>query len=171
VENLNLNNYSKYRLHGTSPKGLVGMAKEDEPLSGNKGGTAMKTKLTIIVGLVAGIAAGALAGGKPSFGASASTGPLSASKDGTKCVTIPMGPIGPTFCSNKKEGESSFGVSTPIGSLQAGGKGSDGRNNFIEVGAGPSVGGFGAEGSVRIPTPSFTRAGITGGTTYDPNNK
>jgi len=105
---------------------------------------------------------------KTSFGTSVSVGPVSVSKDGTKCVTIPVAPVSPTFCENKKTGESSFGVSTPVGSLQTGGRGTDGKNNFVEVGAGPSANIVGVEGSVRISTPSLTRSGITGGTTYDP---
>lgn len=134
-----------------------------------QGSKRMKAvNVVVAISVVCGINTCALAQNKPSVGVSVSVGPVSVSKDGTKCVTILVGPVSPIFCENNKTGESSFGVCTPIGSVMTGGRGNDGKNNFVEVGVGPSIGKVGVEGSVRIPTPSFTRSGITGGTTYDP---
>ena len=105
------------------------------------------------------------AGGGPTFGISAKAGPISASPDGTKCVSVlPVSPISPVFCENKKTGETSWGVSTPVGSLQLGGKGTDGKNNFIKITVSPPMP-VTPQGSVKVPTPSLTRSGITGATT------
>ena len=105
-----------------------------------------------------------------SFGGAIKAGPVSASGDGTHCYSaMPVLPISPVFCENKKSGETSFGVATPAGSLQMGGRGNDGRNNFIKIGS-PTIGvNVGPQGSVKIQSPSITRSGITGSTTYDPN--
>ena len=107
-----------------------------------------------------------------SFGGAMKAGPLSVSKDGTRCYSAsPVLPVSPVACENKKTWETSFGITTPAGSLQTGGRGNDGMNNFIKLGT-PTLGGVvGPQGSVKIRTPSFTRSGITGSTTYDPMNK
>lgn len=109
----------------------------------------------------------AQAGGSPKVGVSAKVGPVSASPDGTKCVAVlPVSPISPVFCENKKTGETSWGVSTPVGSLQLGGNGTDGKNNFIKItGSAPTP--VSPQGSVKIPTPSLTRSGMTGATTLE----
>lgn len=107
---------------------------------------------------------------KPKLTGSVKAGPVSVSPDGTKCFSVPLLPISPAFCGNKKTGESSWGVSTPVGSLQLGGKGTDGKNNFIKVTGGaptpvtPQVG-------VKIPTPCLTRAGMTSATTLENKRK
>jgi hypothetical protein len=122
----------------------------------------------VIAGLLAvGVTAVAQGGDAVKPSVAAKVGPVSVSPDGTRCVTVPVGPISPTFCENKKTGETSFGVSTPAGSLQVGGRGSSGSNNFIKVGA-PSVPGVvGVQGSVKVKTPSLTRSGITSATTLE----
>jgi hypothetical protein len=94
-----------------------------------------------------------------------SVGPVSGSvsRDGGRSMSISPNPyLGPVVSSNPKTGESSWGVGCPAGSLQLGGKGSNGKNNFIKATVGlpsrvtPQI-------SVKIPTPSFTRAGMTTG--------
>jgi hypothetical protein len=98
-------------------------------------------------------------------GVKGSVGPVSGaiSRNGGYSVSASPSPyLGPVFSSNPKTGESSWGVGCPVGSLQLGGKGSEGKNNFVKVTAGfrspvtPQV-------SVKIRTPSFTRAGMTSG--------
>lgn len=101
-------------------------------------------------------------------GVAAHVGPLSASPDGTKCIKIPIGPgFSAIGCENKKTGETSFGVGTPAGSLQVGGRGPDGKNNFVKLGTPTYGGAVGMSGSVKISAPSYTRSGITGATTLD----
>ncbi len=86
-----------------------------------------------------------------------SVGPVSASKskDGNTCGTI----SGVTICSNSKTGEKSFGVSGGGLSFTQGGKGESGKNNFVKV----SASAVSRSCSMKILTPSFTRAGMTTG--------
>ena len=96
-----------------------------------------------------------------------SVGPVSASKskDGNTCGTI----SGVTICSNSKTGEKSFGVSGGGISVMQGGKGSSGKNNYISV----SASGGSRSCSLKVNTPSFTRAGMTSGSikSIPENNK
>lgn len=106
-----------------------------------------------------------------SFGTNLKVGPLSASPDGTRCIAIPIFPISPVFCNNSGNGEDAFGVSTPFGSLVTGGRGKDGKNNFVKIGSPILIGvdglPIGPQVSVKITTPSFTRSGITTGSILD----
>ena len=98
----------------------------------------------------------------PKFGTSIKAGPISVSKDGTQCYSIPFLPITPVACENKRTGETSAGVGIAGFSLSVGGKGPTGSNNFIKIGAGLDTP-VTSQVSVKIPSPSYTRSGITTG--------
>lgn len=82
----------------------------------------------------------------------------SASGNGNKCGTI----AGVTFCSNSKTGEKSVGVSGGGVSLQVGGKGTTGANNFVAVKVSTPLP-VTPTCTVKVNTPTFTRAGMTSG--------
>jgi hypothetical protein len=95
-------------------------------------------------------------------GASGSVG-----TSGDVCGSAGVGGVGVVFCENPKTGEKSWGASTPVGSLQLGGKGSDGSSNFVKVTAGlPTP--VSPQASVKVQTPCFTRSGMTTGSVKEP---
>jgi len=82
----------------------------------------------------------------------------STSGNGNKCGTV----AGVTFCSNSKTGEKTVGVSGGGVSLVQGGKGTTGANNFVAVKVSTPLP-VTPTCTVKVNTPTFTRAGMTSG--------
>lgn len=94
------------------------------------------------------------------YGVKGSAGVVGAGQSADGTTSGSVGPV--VFSSNPKTGEKCWGVGTPVGSLQLCGKGTDGKNNAVKVTVGAPTP-VSPTGSVTIPTPSFTRSGITTG--------